>query len=662
MKTFRSIVVVMLLGLGAGAAVGLAAATISALFPGCAHGAVLDATPSTLAQVEAGARAGDVVRLAAGVYSTSPNPPVDGVSYLGDLQSPLAVRLNSRLRFQWSNVMVRGVDARAGVTFDLTATRDSLTDSRIGGDVNFREADYCGIARCTGDVSRIWFATRNESWASDSAAVGRAGRTVGPGVVDCRWTVLGSGSNHIVRVNGVDSLLWVRTRTVGSSSTTSGNSLRKIFYSNGCRFEDSYWDFTNVCATTCDESGGWVIRDKSQDHWFVRDTMILRGNKSDIWLTASGNAPNSETNGNNHFIGCVITNDTPGSIYYQNSILSDEIRNCTFTQRGAFWINACGSAGRNWTRPAVIEGTTFSNTTGGYALEIWDGGPFAAQLRMRRNTFVTTGTGAAAFISLEMATAGKLDSDSSTYWSAGPASSAMRLYRGCCGYQLSAVGAGTLWATASGQDIHSRFAAPTTVPPTPQPPPPTPAPDTTPPASIWFPLGFTAPDDLPSHQPVQRYVGYVVDQLGVRYFPRLYSAPSASAGPPAPRAAGLADTAWLYTSADGRARMARLFSVDAAGNVSDPSNPRVFAVGLRDTNYAVGRQHREWTRTSTLGGALVAAWSLPPGDTLDWEVKSQEQVQLADRARICQLFGYWALRGQRQVCPPGGAAAEGAAR
>jgi hypothetical protein len=423
--------------------------------PDLAHAAIRQATPGTLAAIETGVRAGDVVQLAPGAYSTLA-PPADGVTYIGDVVTPARVKLGSRLTFSRSATVVRGVDATKGVSFAYGAN-DTISDSHIGSDAEWVEADGCAIQRATMDVSGIWHSSRTGTTADSLIP---STKIVGGLMEDVVVHVQGVGSGHLFRLAGCRGFTWRRVHVTGRTSTVTGNSLLKLFDCQRVRFEDCDFDVENACISGCDESGNVVLRDRTLETTFLRTSIRVWGKHSDFWLTASGMAGNSETNQNNTFDRCMIRNETSGQIRYQNTMTGDTLIGTTFIQRSPFGINGCGftAAGASHT-PSLIRHCTFLNVAGGPALAIGDGFTFTAQLRMAGNIFASTGPAAALGISPEMC-AGKLAADSSLAWSGWDAAHVISFWRSCCGAAVSGVGLGSAWTAATGLDQVSRFGDP----------------------------------------------------------------------------------------------------------------------------------------------------------------------------------------------------------
>jgi hypothetical protein len=181
-------------------------------------------------------------------------------------------------------------------------------------------------------------------------------------------------------------------------------------------------------------------------------------------------------------------------------------------------------------------------------------------------------------------------------------------------------------------------------------------------AATWLMFHFTAPADLgDSTLPASGIARYRMESWsGARWDSvRIYSAPSVEGVPPASPGSLVA----LYVSQSTlpqTSKIYRLSSIDARGNVSEPSNRVVRGTGFPDTVVGLVRVLRSPIRAARarMASGGFVNFDLAPGDTAIAEAWHQERIQQAFRARLCQLYGYWCLRGARQACPAPPAAAK----
>lgn len=172
--------------------------------------------------------------------------------------------------------------------------------------------------------------------------------------------------------------------------------------------------------------------------------------------------------------------------------------------------------------------------------------------------------------------------------------------------------------------------------------------------AVWVRLIFTATEDIDDHD--GRYVSgvgrYRIEfQNGTSWDSvRIYRVPGAEGVPvkvPGERCTlYVSQTVTPLTS-----RTYRLASIDDRGNRSPVSNFAIWATGFPDTIAGLSRpvysQGHAFKRTF----AQPVGWTLQPGDSATIRAVHQEQLQLMNRGRLCQLYGRWALRGVQQPCP-----------
>lgn len=175
-------------------------------------------------------------------------------------------------------------------------------------------------------------------------------------------------------------------------------------------------------------------------------------------------------------------------------------------------------------------------------------------------------------------------------------------------------------------------------------------------AAVFFALFFTAPADTAPGGVVEAAARYEAERRipGGAWAPAtLYGGPSVALGPAVPNAPGARDTVWGSISTAPAEWLAggeeyRLRAVDRAGNRSGWSNFVVMVAGP-DTVWAImgSRTFDAWAKAGPLVGFARALGDTVPGA----RAMHFEDVQRAESARLCELFGFWALRGVRLVCP-----------
>lgn len=388
---------------------------------------------------------GDTIRMAPGVYQTAPSPSRAGqagapILYQAMIPGlPVVTVVTRTVSIQKPYVVLDGLRLSAGVVFD-GASNTGARNCYIDGQVFIREADNTTLADCTGNISRFWITPKSEMLPATPD-----GTVDNPMIDRCSFTFVGSGSNHVCRIASVRGGHIRNLRLVGRASANTGNSFRKIFYTEDLEISDSYWQMFNGCTGSCDEGGGVVIRDRTTRMMFARDTVLVYGARSHFWLPASGNAGNAGTCTDNTFLDCLYRNDTPGNIYVQNSLNGWRLLGSTFVQHGTFSVN--GSSG------ARIDHCTFVNLADGPAFSIWDGQPFTGTMQLTGNIFYGTSAAPPLLINYDMA---KIQADYNLAYSAS-APSPVRYFRSCCGFTNATFSA---WSVFSGNDAHSLFSNP----------------------------------------------------------------------------------------------------------------------------------------------------------------------------------------------------------
>lgn len=170
-------------------------------------------------------------------------------------------------------------------------------------------------------------------------------------------------------------------------------------------------------------------------------------------------------------------------------------------------------------------------------------------------------------------------------------------------------------------------------------------------AAARVPLTWTAPAGARTYEAIGRRPDGVELALAV-------SAESSSVVPLTPARAGEPDTGWVLVSTDWRAgawtvRLRACIEVGCSGW----SNRVVLLAGGPDTIWMLERPPGPGIH-APLGGKSArravgrVGWGLAPADSVTpAEIRHQEDVQRRERARLCELFGRWALRGAYQACP-----------
>lgn len=167
----------------------------------------------------------------------------------------------------------------------------------------------------------------------------------------------------------------------------------------------------------------------------------------------------------------------------------------------------------------------------------------------------------------------------------------------------------------------------------------------------WVRLWFTATADSvgPDDQFVSGVGRYRIEAFNGTSWDslRIYRAPGVE-GVPVKPAGETVDLFVSQTVTRLTSRTYRLLSIDNRGNRSPSSNHVVVATGFPDTIVGLSRPQFAFRRTY---GLPYLGWTLGAGDSAEIRAQHFEEHQRAHAARICDLYGYWVLRGQRVVCP-----------
>lgn len=172
--------------------------------------------------------------------------------------------------------------------------------------------------------------------------------------------------------------------------------------------------------------------------------------------------------------------------------------------------------------------------------------------------------------------------------------------------------------------------------------------------AVWIELRFTAPADevVEDGQYVSGVGRYRLEVWSGSAWDsvRIYRAPGVEGVPVQPEST----LVLLYVSqtvATHTSRTYRLLSIDNRGNWAEPSNFTVVATGFPDTLVGLSRPARGLGSGFRRTYGVPVGWGLQYGDTAEVRALHQEEFQQAASARLCQLFGTWALRGVQRACP-----------
>ena len=422
----------------------------------------------TIAKANATLAAGDVCVISAGTYTDNVQPAANGaagarISYVGSLANPGSVVV-ANIYVDKAYVTVKGVRTTGTCRIFYTsesakAFRDSVAYCILGGGLDFWGVKNSSVSRCTinGKVAFLQdkgYAGNPDPWVSNSAEDTLRYNTVNAGAFSGKLCYVRGYTQYCV----VDSNRFSGSFTVALGGDNAyGRYVYNSYYNT---FRDNSWRFeADGELTGGGEFTAFAMRDSSSHNLFERDTMLC-GVQSGFTiggrLCNSGSAPGQNLCVGNRWNRCFyqttgwvanlellngatiensfFASKNNAGLWLSSNVQSTTIRNCTF-----YSVNA----------PAVQVG---GDLRVGGANQIYNNifysDSVAACFSGRPVLFHGYGTGFSEDYNLfysRAATAGVTASAQAVYW----ASSA-----------CSPVGAGTAWASASGNDTHSRWGAP----------------------------------------------------------------------------------------------------------------------------------------------------------------------------------------------------------
>ncbi|HET7226339.1 MAG TPA: DUF1565 domain-containing protein [Candidatus Eisenbacteria bacterium] len=410
---------------------------------------------ATIAKANAVAMPGDVVSVADGSYADFPDPARSGTSsqrirYVGNLAAPARVVVTAFGTLDRTDVTLVGFDFSAA--FSLSGVRDSVAWCQAEGPrPQVALASDCVLAHCTITADRFWFMGGETDTATKALR-----DTLTDNVITLHPP--GPGS-HTVRFRNVERSLIRRCRFVISVPAAAYDaSITKFFFVKHCRIEDCSWDASSACVTGCDEAGWFVLRDVTQDIYFLRDSITLRGpGPTQFFASAAGSYPGSIMH--DHYDHCVFRQVGPTSygsaMHYQDLAQNDTLTGCVLVSSEAalsfntgidrVLVDHCTLAGFD-PYQGVLD---LNNTAAWSSLAVRSSIMWAAPSEPRTREYAT--------IVAQLASAsGHLSSDHNLVYGPMPRDSAIY----CFNVGPSAPGSGKPWCTGVGEDCSSAFGNP----------------------------------------------------------------------------------------------------------------------------------------------------------------------------------------------------------
>jgi hypothetical protein len=425
----------------------------------------------TLAKANATLVAGDACMIAAGTYSDPIQPANSGanyrpggmITYVGSIANPAGTVVRSLvLRNQYASV--KGVTVSTTAAAMLSGVHDSLSYCDIAA--SWAQVDGGSdnvMSNCTINSSHFFF---DGSGSGDTTAM-VARDTIRNCTFNLSPTV--DLSSITMSWRGVKDCVIENCRfNITASTSVTGGGFTKMFTVQNNRIADCNWTMTSNRTVDCDECNWFVMRDRTRNNAFVRDTftMVIQAGSSDkgaFHASVAGNVGNNYGCFGNKFDHCTWRTpeetDYGAAVHFQDAAYSDTLSYCTIVSRDA----AIKHNGR--VANVVIDHCTFVSLNSPYA--VWDAHDITSEDRVPwYGTSVVTnsifcslsgrhGPGyPATSIKTEYA-AGHIAGNNNLFYTAMSADSAINTGNG-----MSAPGTGHLWYNVTGADGQSTHGNP----------------------------------------------------------------------------------------------------------------------------------------------------------------------------------------------------------
>jgi hypothetical protein len=342
--------------------------TLLALLAVPARAAILDVSPTgtgssctpgspcAMATANSIVRAGDVVRVNPGVYTTAPDPAVSGtpsarITYVGNLAIPDAALISPNMTLKRKYITVKGMSFGNSVFFDrLSASPgqcaqfDSLAYANVYHTLGMNQAKDCMayMVNVTSGLGRFSMATPAapiSDWTTpERDTIRRCTFHLGEQVTDGYHVVLFRGvTNCVIDSNQVNIQM-------------ASNLVHEIdpfiaFFMRNSELKDNRWRVRN--------GGGSHMfrwRDSTMFNRVYRDSVILFGSGHMRFAPSSAGTYVGTTT-QNYFDGLYVkssTNPSDYALYYQNGMRRDTLLNCVVID----------SLGKAFTNGQVEKGTS----------------------------------------------------------------------------------------------------------------------------------------------------------------------------------------------------------------------------------------------------------------------------------------------------------------
>ena len=417
----------------------------------------------TIARANARLIAGDQVIIADGTYtdpiqpSTNGASPTQRISYVGNLAHPERVQVGN-IYIDKAYVSLKGVQSTGGI--DLFYTSESakaLNDSVafcIATGVAFEGAKYSMVAHnvINGEVAFIM----NNFQAGPPGFVACIADTLRGNVID-----LGIIQNKGFELRGFTQQCVIDSNRVnGFFLASKGGDLQGRYFYNSYNniMRDNSWTFETDGALPGNQYTAFALRDSSHDNLFERDTMlcgVTSGFEIGGRLVNTGNSAWTGQSVRNRWNQCYYM--TSGNTFNQDVLDGVILENSVFASSKSYGLYILGAM-----KNTIIRNCTFFGNNGP-CVKV-EGDVRLGGNQIYSNIFYSTNVGTCFSgrpVLFHGWNTGFTENNNLFFartYDAGvtPANQAIYWASSAC----SPVGPGTAWASATGNDVNSKYGDP----------------------------------------------------------------------------------------------------------------------------------------------------------------------------------------------------------